>query len=53
MSKDNVFLEMEGKLNNDQEFRPEGRDYFNPIEFTKLVKARRSIRKFDGKKNSR
>jgi nitroreductase len=50
MTKKNVFTEMEGTLNPDDEkkFRPDGSDYFNPEEFNKLVKARRSVRKFDG-----
>ena len=46
MSK-NVFTEMEGRLGDDKKFRPEGGDYNNPTEFKKLVRARRSVRKFD------
>jgi nitroreductase len=44
----NVFTEMEGRLKDDPNFRPVGSDYFNPVEFRKLVEARRSVRKFDG-----
>ena len=45
MSK-NVFTEMEGKFNKDQDFAPANGDYLNPSEFRKLVEARRSVRKF-------
>lgn len=48
MSDKNIFTEMEGTLKENKNFRPEGSDYFNPNEFKKLVKARRSVRKFDG-----
>jgi nitroreductase len=48
MSDKNVFTEMEGSLKDEASFRPEGSDYNNPTEFKKLVKARRSVRKFDG-----
>jgi len=48
MSDKNVFTDMEGSLKDDPSFRPEGSDYCNPTEFKKLVKARRSVRKFDG-----
>ncbi|MCK6596660.1 MAG: nitroreductase family protein [Bacteriovoracaceae bacterium] len=48
--KKNVFTEMEGSLNpeNEKKFRPSGHDYFQPEEFMRLVHARRSVRKFDG-----
>lgn len=46
MSDKNIFTEIEGKFDNDESFRPTGRDYFNPEEFEKLVQARRSVRKF-------
>ncbi len=50
--KKNVFTEMEGKLNPEHEkiFRPEGADFYNPKVFGELIGARRSVRKFDGKK---
>jgi nitroreductase len=47
MSK-NVFTDMEGSLKDDKSFRPDGDNYNNPIDFKKLIKARRSVRKFDG-----
>ncbi len=49
--KKNVFTEMEGKMNpaDEDKYRsPESRNYYNPTEFNKLVRARRSVRKFDG-----
>lgn len=48
--KKNVFTEMEGKLNpeNEKMFRPNGADFYNPKVFGELVRARRSVRKFDG-----
>lgn len=48
--KKNVFTEMEGKLNPEHErmFRPDGADFYNPKNFGELVRARRSVRKFDG-----
>lgn len=42
----NVFTEMEGKFSGNETYQKEGGDYFNPIEFRKLVEARRSVRKF-------
>lgn len=41
---------MEGQLNPEHEkmFRPEGSDFYNPKIFGELIKARRSVRKFDG-----
>lgn len=51
MSNDqkNVFTEMEGKLNpeNEKKFRPEGADFYNPKIFGELIRARRSVRKFN------
>lgn len=48
--KKNVFTDMEGTLNpeNESKFRPFGKDYYGPEEFMRLVRARRSVRKFDG-----
>jgi nitroreductase len=45
MSK-NVFTEMNGNFGGNEKFQKEGMDYYNPEEFTKLVNARRSVRKF-------
>jgi nitroreductase len=46
----NVFTEMDGTFNQNQDFQNEGSDYFNPVEFRKLVEARRSVRKFTDEK---
>lgn len=45
MSK-NVFTEMDGKFDGNDEFQKIGADYYNPEAFTELVNARRSIRRF-------
>lgn len=42
----NVFTEMNGKFSGNEQFQMEGADYFNPLAFSELVHARRSIRKF-------
>ena len=42
----NVFTEMDGKFSGNEAFQTEGGTYNNPEEFTKLVHARRSVRKY-------
>lgn len=46
----NVFTDMEGTFNQNQDFQITGADYNNPSEFRKLVEARRSVRKFTAEK---
>ena len=48
--KQNVFTKMDGKFDGNEAFQKEGSDYFNPVEFTKLVEARRSVRKYTAEK---
>lgn len=42
----NVFTEMNGEFSGNEAFQKEGGQYFNPLEFRKLVEARRSVRKY-------
>lgn len=42
----NVFTDMNGSFDGNESYQTQGRDYYNPIEFRKLVEARRSIRKY-------
>lgn len=46
----NVFTEMDGTFSQNAEFQKMGADYRNPLEFRKLVEARRSVRKFSDEK---
>jgi nitroreductase len=41
---------MDGKFSTDTEFQKIGSDYNNPLEFRRLVEARRSVRKFTDEK---
>ena len=42
----NVFTEMDGKFDGNEKFQSEGADYYNPLEFKKLILARRSVRRY-------
>jgi nitroreductase len=46
----NIFTEMNGSFKGNESFQIEGKDYFNPSEFRKLVEARRSVRKYTSEK---
>lgn len=46
----NVFTEMDGKFKGNEIFQTEGAAYQNSEEFTKLVYARRSVRKYTDEK---
>lgn len=46
----NVFTEMDGKFSGNEAFQTEGKDYFNPSEFRKLIEARRSVRRYTDEK---
>ncbi len=48
--QNNVFTEMNGKFDGNDQFQKEGADYHNPAAFKELVNARRSVRKFTDEK---
>jgi nitroreductase len=48
--KKNVFTEMDGSFQGNEQFQEEGANYSNFSEFKKLVHARRSVRKFTEEK---